>query len=116
MDFITQLLNLAAQTAAKKNSIDKRSFRLGAVGIRSDGAITTSRNASSYDRFPQGHAEVRLSRKLDLGAIVFVARITRDGNWALARPCGNCMRTLIKRGVKRICYTIGPNEYGVINL
>ena len=116
MDSITRLLTLAARKAWNSNKRDKRCFLLGAVALRNDGVLVHSRNGSAYDRMPVMHAEARLSRKLDKGAIVFVARVTRDKQWALSRPCCDCLRTLKRKGVIKIYYTIAPNEYGCINV
>ena len=43
------------------------------------------------------------------------ARVLRDGFWALAWPCGGCRLLIRNRGVKKVYYIIGPNEYGVWN-
>lgn len=94
---------------------DARNFWLGAAGLRADGALVRARNGPSKQVEPSAHAETRLIRKLDLGATVFVARISRaTGQWALAKPCEGCKYRLLAKGVKKIYYTIGPNEYGVI--
>lgn len=50
------------------------------------------------------------------GSTIYVARIGRNGNPALARPCTECRNILIEAGVRRAIYTIGPKEHGVLNL
>lgn len=120
-----RLLALAAAHALPKDG-DPRNFWLGAVGIRADGVLVKARNGSlkptspavpGKHREPSIHAEVRLCRKLDLGAEAFVARVSREtGQWALAKPCSGCLSCLLAKGVKRIYYTISPNEYGVIHV
>jgi len=99
-------------------------FALGAVGLRADGALVHSTNkAIRIGRTPSGgaperlwatHAELRLCRKLDAGATVFVARIARDGTWALARPCPQCLNRLHHQRVRRVFFTTGPAEYGIL--
>ncbi len=116
MNMITRLLNLAAAKASKSKLNDKRCFRLGAVGVRSDGAIVHACNGSDYNRNKSIHCEARLSKKLDLYSIVFVARVNRAGEWSLSRPCPDCIRSLQSRMVNKVYYTICPGEYGVINL
>lgn len=116
MDFIERMLNIAAKEAIKRNAIDKRCFRLGSVGIRSDGAIVYSRNTSNYIKNRKIHAEYRLSKKLDYYGIVFVARVLRDGSLGMARPCPDCVRALKSRRVRKVYYSIANNEYGCINL
>lgn len=91
---------------------DRRTFRLGAIGIRSDGAMVTAANGPTDNPRPHVHAEFRLATKLDHGAIVFVARVRRDGSFGMARPCRDCRRILKSRGVKKVYYTVSNDEYG----
>jgi tRNA(Arg) A34 adenosine deaminase TadA len=42
---------------------DLRSYRVGAVAIRPDGCLVSSRNISSTDKTAACHAESRLMRK-----------------------------------------------------
>ena len=110
---VFEMLQMAAKRAAKNR--DRRTFFVGAVGIRSDGTLVSSWNGSS--RLPDriAHAEYRLASKLDHGAIVYVARI-KTGDWSLglAKPCPACQKILKSRKVKKIYYSIDENEYGVI--
>lgn len=111
---IERYLNLAAQKAWKD---DARSFYLGAVGIRYDGAIVWARNQAKQMISPDYHAEARLVKMLDVGSVVFVARIRLDINeWANARPCRICRQKLKSRGVRFVYYTIGPGEWGKLDL
>lgn len=50
------------------------------------------------------------------GATIYVARVGRNGKPALAKPCEHCEPMLRNAGVKRVIYTIGPKEYGVLRL
>ena len=105
-------LQIAAQAATRKK--DERSFLLGACAIRSDGAIVVAANASS--EFPERllHAENRLTKKLDKGAIVYVARVKLiDGSFGMAKPCIDCQKVLMSKKVKRVYYTINPENYGI---
>jgi len=121
------LLHLAAKYAALKHD-DDRVFLLGAVGVRNDGRLVHAQNSSVldtlkhvdwakkyvYKRFPESHAEVRLTRKLGFGATVYVARVTRnDGGLAMARPCECCQHVLKAFRVKRVYYSINNFEWGV---
>lgn len=91
---------------------DDRDHFLGAIGLRSDGAIVSAFNGRARDRERRMHAEYRVSKKLDYGATVYVARVLKETKFGIARPCISCMKALKTRGVKRVYYTIGPNEYG----
>lgn len=111
-------LQIAGQTAKKKGPEDKRTFLLGAVGVRSDGKMVKSFNSSTVFPVPAAHAEFRVAAKLDVDSVVYVARVrVGDGKFALAKPCKNCQRVLKSRGVRRVYYTTNyPNEYGILYL
>lgn len=113
-----EMFDLAAKIATKR--LDRRTFFLGAVGVRSDGAIVHARNESTECPNPEAHAERRLSKRLDYGATVFVVRVAgiRNGKpqYSMARPCAACLVALKSRRVKTVYYTIAPNEMGVIRL
>jgi cytidine deaminase len=109
-----KVLALACVYAARKQ--DYRTFRLAAVGIRTDGVLVHAANLASQVADPTCHAEWRLCRKLDKGATVYVARVGADGQTRLARPCESCQRKLRRHGVVRVFYTIGLDEYGVMSL
>ena len=95
---------------------DRRQFRLGAVGIRRDGTLVVSRNIPTREPTPDAHAENRLTRKLEHGAVVYVVRVTRKGKLTMARPCKTCRRAMQNRGVQKCYYSINENEYGMIRL
>ncbi len=106
---------IAARTAVSKD--DRRSFLLGAVGIRHDGTMVKALNSPTDQPNRQIHAEYRLSRKLDKGSTIYVARVRMDsGDFGMAKPCVDCMKALTHKHVKRIYYTIAPGEFGLIKL
>ncbi len=114
---IWHYLELAAETA--KLNTDLRRHCLGAVAIRKDGAIVTSRNGSIYMGretcgYPQGHAEFRCLQKAGIGAIFFVARVKNGGDLGLAKPCPFC-QSLLSRKVSKVFYTINNDNYGILN-
>ncbi len=112
---IWKAFEIAAEAAISKD--DRRSFSLGACGIRGDGAVVKAANAPTIQPDRKVHAEYRLSQKLDVGAIVYVARVSRkDGSYEIAKPCFSCEKVLRSRGVKKIYYTISGSEYGCIDL
>lgn len=114
MNSIKYYLNKAASMAYESD--DRKHFRLAAVGIRSDGATVASTNIRTVDRCRNAHAETRLSKKLDVGSVVYVARSSKSGEWSMARPCESCKKTLRTRGVKKVYYTVGPSEFGCMIL
>jgi tRNA(Arg) A34 adenosine deaminase TadA len=91
-----------------------RDFFLGAVGLRKDGAAVIARNQTAVgERFLSGHAEARLARKLGVFAdMVLVVRITKNNQYAMAKPCKYCENILRSRNVKRVFYTTGSDPFG----
>lgn len=73
-----------------------------------------------YPEYSNMHAELRLAVRLGYlgleGRTVYVARVLRDGSWALARPCPVCAEVLAECGVKRIVWTVGPSVMGEARL
>lgn len=114
---INRYFRMAKKAALNGDSKEvKRRYRLGAIGIRSDGAIVCSNNIPTQLPEKNAHAEARLTRKLDYGAIVYVVRILSNGRLAMARPCKHCEGIMRVRGVKQCYYSISEEEYGVIRL
>lgn len=109
---IFSYLNIAAKVA---KGGERRNFFLGAVGVRSDGAMVYSFNSPTQFPCKAAHAEHRLAKKLDAGSTVYVARVS-NGQFAMSRPCASCMTILRNKRVRRIYYTIAPDEFGVINV
>lgn len=117
MSTVDKYFRLAKQIALKGDTKKaKRQFRLGAVGVRTDGAIVTANNIPHRTRESKAHAETRLAKKLDYGSVVYVVRIYSDGTLAMARPCRKCQSALRLKGVKRVYYSINKNEFGVLIL
>lgn len=103
---VTTLLT-AAIAAALSGPADRRTQRIGAVAIRGDGTLVRARNGPATDVTPGCHAEARLARKLDRGAVVLVARVKRRGGLGLAMPCRACLAALRARRVSLVWYTTG---------
>ena len=112
MRSITRMLEEAVSIANHRD--DDRNFRVGAIAIRADGVAVRAYNGRPDFPEPQHHAEARLCRKLDRGAVVFVGRTTKDGQWALSKPCQDCHQALQRSGAERVYYTVGPGKYAVI--
>lgn len=104
------MLKLASEIAV--SDISKKNFYLGCVILRTDGAVVTAHNGKTEKPHPMKHAEARALKKADYGCTMYVARIAQ-GDWANARPCKKCELLIRNRGVKKVVYTISPNEYGI---
>lgn len=108
------LLSIAA-AIAKREPSRRGHMLMAAVGIRPDQLMVSSYNVQvPAQRAPHGHAEYRLHSKLQAGSLVAVARVTRDGEWAMAKPCAACEAILRNMRVSKIVYTICPGEFGTI--
>ena len=106
-----RLLDLAAALAFGGDR--KRNCLLGAVIKRTDGAVVVATNQHTKLPEPSAHAEARVLKKSDWGCTLYVARVLKDGTWAMAKPCKRCQAIIRNRGVRRVYYTIGPNEFGI---
>jgi len=105
-------LDLAAKIAL--GGSPKRSFWLGAVAKRKDGAIVVSTNEKVQKPTPTAHAEARVLRKAGKGATLWVGRVMRsDHSWAMAKPCKKCQALIRSMGVVKVYYTISPGNFGV---
>ncbi len=102
---------LAKRIAMKE--LNHKHYWFGAVGIRSDGKIVISKNIVNCGRDINCHAETRLSRKLDVGSVVYVVRVSKvNGDLLYARPCIGCQNKMKAAGVKEVFYSINNNEWG----
>ena len=110
---IFNYFEVASKLAFSKK--DGRTFFLGAIGIRKDGKIVTAINGSSKIPNRKAHCEYRLTSKLDVGSIVYLVRIRRDGMFGNSKPCPNCQKVLRTTGIKRVYYSIANDEYGVMD-
>lgn len=105
------LFDLAIKRA-RQERVPGKNYFFSAIGIRKDGAVVFSTNAAvTKQTCPHAHAEARLVRKLGPDATVIVARVTFDGNPALAKPCPNCENLLRHRRVTKVYYTVATGEF-----
>jgi deoxycytidylate deaminase len=111
---MTATLKSAAKLAGQ--CVEDKSFYVACIAKRADGATVNSINHCVHGQpIPEHHAEARVLRKCDYGATLYVARVLRRDKetWANAKPCGRCQALIRNYGVKKVYYTIGPNEWGV---
>jgi len=105
---------MAKEVAIKGSNVHRH--RIGALGVRSDGAIVKSPNLPNRLPEPQAHAESRVCKKMDWGGVIYVVRVLRNGKTAIAKPCASCMAAMRNSGVRRCFYSINDNSYGIIEL
>lgn len=111
-----KMFNLAREIAKNGDCKEaERTYRLGAVSIRTDGVIVAASNVSVRNKCPEAHAERRVSKKSNNGSIVYVVRIGANDEFRMSRPCKECITAMKHRGIKKCYYTIDENEFGVIS-
>lgn len=107
-----KMLDIASRIGRSKD--DDRHFALGAVAIRGDGKMVSSYNGKVPYPDRRSHCEARLCRKLDYGSIVFLTRTIATGEWANSKPCPSCEKALKTAKVKKVYYTIGPDQWAIL--
>ena len=99
---------------------DLRVYRVGAVIYDNHGVISwgwnywISRGGGKFETIcAERYAIRRANRKRLRGATIVVAGVRR-GNGAefLTRPCEKCFSEILKRGIRRVVYSIGPGRWG----
>lgn len=112
---IFNYFNIAAKLTT--NKADKRNFLVGSIALRKDGAMVSAINSASEIPNRLLHSEYRLSKKCDVGSIVYVCRVRLlDGNFGSARPCHSCKKCLMTKGISKVFYTLDQFSYGVMDL
>lgn len=108
-------LNMA-YTLAEASEVDKRH---GAVIVKNGRVMSLGINKWRNKGLEQEHAywldiltvhaeRDALSRVSDArGAVVYIARVGKEGERLMSRPCWRCMKALAEAGVKRVIYTVG---------
>ena len=111
-----RFFNLAKKLSQKS---DYQAHKLGAVIVRGGEVVGIGFNKRkthplSKTRFNNIHAELSAVLNSGLenlqGCHVYVYRETKQGQIAMARPCGHCMDILKKLSVRRVYYST-PNGF-----
>lgn len=125
---IKRFIDLAAKVAQQSDSPD---YRHGAVLARGSNAVNVSFNKNSFCSFgqrfrdpnqgnPTLHAELGvilgMERKITEGATVYVARVGKNGDYRLSKPCHMCYAAMKHVGIKRVVYTINNQVAGSYKL
>jgi hypothetical protein len=112
---IFNYFDIAAQLTKARQ--DGRAFLLGCVAMRKDGAMVSAINSASEYPNRLLHSEYRISRKCDVGSVVYVARVRLlNSQFALAKPCNSCQKVLRSRGISKVFYTIDNfGSYGMMD-
>ena len=121
-------LDLAKRIA---HSSDFHEYRHGAVLARGKSVVNVSTNKNGYKSWAQrfrrrdeGHAThhaelgciLGVDRSITQGATVYVARIGKQGDLRLSKPCPMCEAAMRHVGVREVIYTVNEEEVGRIRL
>ena len=121
-------MDLAKKTASRSLFPD---YRHGAVLVKGSSVRNTSFNKDNYcafgTRFQKEHsgrttlhaelgAILGLDRHITDGATVYVARIGREDDYKLSKPCHMCHQAMKHVGIKRVVYTINDKIAGSYKL
>lgn len=121
MDKHERILYKALEQAKKSPHRWKMAAVLTKSGRTLNIANNQPKNSPSIGGVPLNrcstHAEVAVTRMTNArGTVVYIARIGRNGQPALAKPCKACQEHMKELGVKRAFWTIDKTSYGVTNL
>jgi deoxycytidylate deaminase len=122
-----RFMEIAKRTALKSGY---KRFRHGAVLVKGGSVRNASANSGDYCSFGarfrhhQGKATVHaelgailgLDRSVTEGSTVYVARINKQENYRLSKPCPMCEAALRHVGVKKVVYSVNNQEVGSIKL
>lgn len=114
------LLRKALRLAEKSTN----PWRLGC--ILAHGKRIISRGVNDSKGHPRAYRDSGRHAELDAvlrsapeeldGAFAYVGRITKTGRPAMAKPCWHCEELLRDSGISRVYYSIGPGEWGVLEI
>jgi len=120
-------IKLAIRTAYSSSS----KFRLGAVLTKRNHVISTACNNMNKTHPVQAkasklpfsigiHAEVRSCIGIPLcdleNSNLYVARVLRNGNLGISKPCSSCERFIREVGIKKVFFTTDTSEIGEMSV
>lgn len=104
-------------TTSKAALSSKYKFRMAAMVVKSGRVLSISTNYNKRSRSTppnrwSTHAEIRALRSASetSGATLYVARLSKNGNIACARPCAWCMEHIITAKISKVVYTDSHNN------
>ena len=107
-DFLSLAVKIAQSNPEPK-------WKLASVAVKGGSVLSVGQNMFRQNDTPPNtihytdlgiHAEENCLRGLAVvPKILYVARVTKSGRVAMARPCPRCMKQIRAFGIKQICYT-----------
>lgn len=112
-----RIQRLAVATALRADGVGHRNnYRVGAVLLKGRKIVNAKTNTgkshrilAAFTSFPLLHAETNcvVSHGFDNcdGLSIAVARVHKNGDLSMARPCPTCEKVLKEVGIKKVYYT-----------
>ena len=125
-----RFLDAARAVALTSNGVGGRrrnSFRLGAILVHKSVIVEVATNDNKthplllkYTKFPFLHAESACIIKRGLehcdGLYLYVVRVKKNNENALARPCKSCYTLIQDVGITFVIYSVNENIFTVLNI
>lgn len=114
--FLDQALELSrlSDCRYKHGAVVRKSGRTISVGINymiNDPQNLENEVAKYNAAIHAEEAALNACKKVNLeGAIIYVARVNKNDEPAMSKPCERCQKALKARGVKKVVYTIDSME------
>jgi deoxycytidylate deaminase len=119
--FVEEARNAAMQS---KGVGGAKGYRLGATLVKNSQVVSVGYNQykthpalAPYSLYPYLHAEshaiLRHGTDNCNGLHLYVARIRRDGSFAMAKPCRPCRDLIMDVGIRKVYYTRDDNIIGI---
>lgn len=104
-------------TTAKAALSSEYKFRMAAMVVKSGRVLSINTNYNKRSRTTppnrwSTHAEIRALRSASetSGATLYVARLSKSGTLACAKPCAWCMEHILTAKISRVVYTDSDNN------
>lgn len=107
LDLVIELSRLSNCRRAKHAASVYKGGRLLASGLNK--TKTNNKWINGWEGRPASvHAEIAALNQIEdaRGCVLYVARTLKDGTPSMSKPCQDCETEIIRRGVKKVCYTI----------
>lgn len=93
----------------KHGAVIRKNGKTIAVGINrmvNDPYFLDDETAAKHSSVHAEVAALNACRKTNLrGATIYVARVNNKGTPSMSKPCDNCQKALIERGISKVFYT-----------
>lgn len=110
LDKATELAKKSTYRRARHGAIIVKNGRIIARGINKMKTSAKNLGTAEFSKHASLHAEIAALRNASpanlRGAHIFVARVLRNDEPAMSKPCPNCLKAIQEAGIKKIYYTI----------